>query len=126
MSEAWAAVWNADLARGVLRVPRCTACATWNWYPLLSCRHCGNGEFAWVELAPRGQLHSWTRVHRRFTTWPIATPYLVGLVELADAPHLRLSCRIEAEGGDPVIGAHGRLEAGCEGEERFWRFRATP
>jgi len=129
MSEDLQERWNTDLRAGVLRLPRCTACTTWNWYPLSACKACGGLDFAWTEVERHATLHSWTRVHRRFTARAIATPYLVGLVELVQAPAVRIACRIaafsDAAGdSDPRIGATGMLEPLIEGDTACWLFRA--
>lgn len=116
--------WTADLRKGALRLPQCTGCGTWNWYPLAACRGCGGTQFAWRQLAPQGKLHSWTRVHRRFSSQEIARPYLVGLVEPVEAPGVRIACRIHTEGpGDPVIDVDGVLVSASNGDQSYWQFK---
>lgn len=126
MSDDLQAVWTGDLRAGQLRLPRCGACHAWNWYPLSACRACGGEHFEWAAVACRGTLHSWTRVHRRFTAQPIEIPYLVGLVEPVEAPGVRIACRIAVDGkGDPRIGATGDLEPLIEGDAACWLFRSS-
>lgn len=115
--------WTSGLRAGELHLPRCSACGAWNWYPLAACRACGGTAFAWRAIAPRGRLHSWTRVHRSFGTPPIPTPYLVGLVDLLDAPGVRIPCRLPEEASEPAIGADGLLRVGGSGEGLHWQFQ---
>ena len=115
--------WPEGLRIGILRIPRCVHCGVWNWYPLVACRACGSSAFDWCEVTPQGTLHSWTRVHHRFTSHAIATPYLVGLVEPDETDGVRIPCRLWIAGGDPEIGAKGTLRAVTDVEPHHWQFR---
>ena len=115
--------WTDGLRHGTLRIPRCEDCGAWNWYPLAACRSCGGTRFAWQTLSPRGRLHSWTRVHRGFTSRPIPTPFLVGLVDLLEAPGVRIPCRLRADAGEPVIGSDGDLSPAGSGDQQYWQFQ---
>jgi uncharacterized OB-fold protein len=97
--------WEQGLARGVIAIPRCENCGGWNWYPRSMCPACGSDRRALVELAPRGHIRNWTRVHRAFPpVQDLPVPYLVGLIELSDARGARVACRAEEPGREPVPG----------------------
>ena len=104
MSEAGAIVdldweplqpfWTAAAA-GELRIPRCNACGTWNWYPPTRCTRCGAAELPWELVSGRGTLFSWAVVHRALygavAEW---VPYVTGLVALEEDPSVRLVTRL--------------------------------
>ena len=76
--------WNGT-DRGELRVKRCGDCSRYHWPPRLGCPYCGSGKLAWVAVGPRGEVFSWTVVHRSQTPgFETETPYAVVLVELED------------------------------------------
>lgn len=74
-----------------LTIQRCTACGHWRHYPRPSCPNCLSFEFAWENVSGKGTLASWVVAH------PPVLPYFadkvplpVVLVQLDEAPHLRL------------------------------------
>ncbi|HMN78517.1 MAG TPA: OB-fold domain-containing protein [Burkholderiaceae bacterium] len=90
-----------------LLVQRCSRCATWQFGPEWICHHCLAFDPDWIEVAPRGRLFSWERVwHPVHPALKNHGPYLVVLVELAEAGGVRLLGNLL---GDPlqapVIGA---------------------
>ena len=119
--------WQHNLEAGVLQLPRCTNCQAWNWYPLPACTHCQTKEFTWQNVATSGRLYSWTRVHRSFVKADIALPYIVALVELDDAPSVRLPCRLlDAASGTPRIGGRVLLRPAGSGADAFWGYVPAP
>ena len=119
-------LWREKWKRGVLEIPQCRECAAWNWYPLPACRSCHATAFEWKSVRLAGTLYSWTRVHRDFTGRGIETPYLVGLVDVGDAPGVRIPCRIrQREGEDPEIGTAGSLCAVGDADQWHWRFESA-
>ena len=83
------------LAQGQIAFPRCKVCQRFHWYPLLACPHCGQRSIYWSPIAGNGRLYSWTTIHHAFSADPPPTlPYVVGLVEFADAPGVRLITNI--------------------------------
>lgn len=80
----WAAARSGRLA-----VCRCVGCDQVLHPPRGMCFACHGTDVAWVPVAPRGRLVSWTvaefEVHPAFPA-----PYTVVLVELEDAPGVRL------------------------------------
>lgn len=76
-------------ARGELAVRHCGGCGTDLHLPRECCPHCGELSRAWRTVEPRATLYSWTVVeHQVHPAHP--TPYTVVLVELDDAPTVRL------------------------------------
>lgn len=79
------------LAQGVLRVQRCAACGTWQFGGEWLCHHCHAFDPAWVEVEPKGRIFSWERVwHPVHPALKERGPYLVVLVELPHAGHVRM------------------------------------
>jgi uncharacterized OB-fold protein len=114
MLEPLDATWRKNLEEGILRLPRCENCKTWNWYPVPVCKHCQHDEFTWEPVSPSGELFSFSKVHRNFTGLDIGeVPYVVGLVELSEAGGVRLPCRfLGEEAALPAIG--GTVRITCE------------
>jgi len=84
--EFWAAA-----ARGVLSIPRCTACARLVWYPIAPCRACGGRGLEWIALSGRGRLFSWVVVrHAWIPQVADRLPFVTGLVALEEDPTVRL------------------------------------
>lgn len=101
--------WDAA-ARGELALPRCPECAAWQWYPGPGCP-CGYcDEFEWQHVRGVGVLHTFTRVERAFLPGGSVLPYTVALVELDDAPGVRLVTDLVGPGAEvPRIGARVAL-----------------
>ena len=114
-------VWGAGLESGALKIPRCTHCGTWNWYPLPGCRSCQRTGFEWMAVGPLGVLYSWTRVHRAFTNFALPVPYVVGLVDMADAPGVRIAARSKTD-ALPQIGDEVSLTPARDRSGRYWAF----
>jgi hypothetical protein len=84
------AFWSGT-AQGQLQVKRCGACQRLHWPPRLGCPHCGSGDLKWVAVAPRGEIFSWTIVHRSQTPgFEPDVPYAVVLVALDEAKGVRM------------------------------------
>jgi uncharacterized OB-fold protein len=83
------------LTRRRISFPRCATCGKFHWYPMGSCPHCRSNTIEWREIAGGATLFSWTAVHYPFPADPPkALPYIVGLVEFAEAPGVRLITNI--------------------------------
>ncbi|WP_435769626.1 Zn-ribbon domain-containing OB-fold protein [Nocardioides sp. SYSU DS0651] len=89
----------AAAARGELAIRHCEACGTDLHLPRASCPHCGELGDTWRTVEPRGTLYSWTVVeHQVHPAHP--TPYTVVLVELDEAPGVRLVGHVD---GRPAL-----------------------
>ena len=86
--------WQAA-GREELRIPQCTGCQRWIWYPKPTCPECGQSDFAWQKLSGRARLFSWVVVRHAFLPqYRDLTPFLPALVVPVEAPHVRLTTRI--------------------------------
>ena len=96
--------WDG-VAAGEIRLPRCSACRAWQWYPLPGVDHCPSAPLEWTALSPHGSIYTFTIVRRPFL--PGATkadvPVTTVLIELDDAPDVRLVGRL-ADGVEPRVG----------------------
>jgi uncharacterized OB-fold protein len=80
----------AGAAEGELRIPRCTACGRWCWYPEPACPACA-AELAWTATTGRGTLFSWVVVERAFLpAFTEMVPFVTALVALDDDPAVRV------------------------------------
>jgi hypothetical protein len=78
-------------AEGRLAVPQCGDCGVFHWYPSKSCPACGAFKISWPTLSGQGYLFSYTIVGHPVMPWLAGrVPYVLGLVELPDAPGVRL------------------------------------
>jgi uncharacterized OB-fold protein len=86
--------WEAA-AREQLAIPRCAACARFQWYPHERCRACGGSELPWTAVCGRGTLFSWAVVRRALVSaFADQVPYVSALVALAEDPAVRVVTRI--------------------------------
>lgn len=91
--------WNG-LRQERLLVQRCKACCTWQFGPEWLCHACLQFDPDWVEVAPQGTIFSWERVwHPSHPALQGHGPYLVVLVELAQAGQVRMVGNLL---GDPM------------------------
>lgn len=80
--------WQAA-QQGELTLPRCTVCAKFHFYPRAACPHCGCRQLAWQPVAGRGEVYSFTVVHRAPSKgFEDLVPYVVAVVALDEGPHL--------------------------------------
>ena len=97
--------WDA-LANGELRLPRCRSCGRHVWTPQWMCPRCHHTEFDWPTVSAAGTVYSWTRAWHPFhPDLADAVPYVVVLVELDEAPDVRLLGILVENGVKVRIGA---------------------
>ena len=78
--------WDA-VTQGRLKIQHCEDCAKAVFYPRPMCPHCWSKRLVWKEASGRGQLKSFSQVHKPgHPGWLPVAPYVVGLVELAEGP----------------------------------------
>ncbi len=76
-------------AQGILRLQVCTACATARFYPRHLCPSCGSSDVQWRDASGRGQVFSFTVVHRGPTAaFKSRQPYVVAMIDLAEGPRM--------------------------------------
>ena len=73
--------------QGELRVQHCRACGKYVFIPQPTCTDCLSSDLDWVTSSGRGQLYSYTVVHRPQQP-SFETPYVVAIVELDEGFHM--------------------------------------
>jgi hypothetical protein len=81
------AEFYAFLARGELRLQRCSACGAWRHPPRHRCAACGSLDASWEPASRRGRVFTWTVTHRPVDP-AFTPPYAVVVVELDEGPRL--------------------------------------
>ena len=72
--------------------------------PQWLCHDTHTFEIEWVETAPRGVIHSFTRVwHPVHPALKDACPYIVVVVELPEAGHVRMLGNLLGDREQPVV-----------------------
>ena len=89
MADAITLAWWEAAAEHRLVVQRCTACGQTRLPPAPVCSACRSSEADWQEVPGRGEVYTYTIVHR-----PIAAeqslPFLVAVVSLEESSGLRM------------------------------------
>lgn len=95
----------AGAAEGELRMPRCTACGNFAWYPDGKCRSCGGSEVAWEKVSGRGKLFTWVVLEHAFLPqYAKQLPFVSALVTLEEDEGVRVPTRIvDCEPGQLTI-----------------------
>ena len=94
--------WDG-LRQGYWQTTCCDDCQKSTFPPKPVCPHCWSVKTHWVDMAARGTLYSWTRIHAAPAVFAAEAPYAVGIVDLSNG--LRLACRlVDAEGMNWTVG----------------------
>lgn len=93
--------WDG-LNRNELLIQQCEDCHQHIFYPRLLCPHCFSDQVAWKEASGRGQIYSYTVVHRAFGPFADQVPFIVGIVELEEG--VRMMTRITGRREEVEIG----------------------
>jgi uncharacterized OB-fold protein len=90
LDDPLTAEFFAGAARHELRIPRCTSCDRWVWYPEAACPTC-DGELEWNTTSGQGRLFSWAVVQRPFLpAFAEMVPFVTALITLEEAPEIRI------------------------------------
>ena len=84
-----------------LLVQRCVDCATYQSYPRKVCMNCMSDNLEWQEATGRGEIYSFSIVHRASPAFASDVPYVVAIVELDEGVRLMtniIDCRPEEVG----------------------------
>jgi uncharacterized OB-fold protein len=100
--------WEA-VEREELRLPRCSACQRWHWYPDSVGPCCPGAHYEWQPVAGTGTVHTFTRIRRSFLPGESAAPFTVGLVELDGVDGVRLVSNLD-ESEEWQIGDRVRVD----------------
>ncbi len=84
------AYWQG-LANEKILLQSCCDCKQWQWGPEWICHHCHSEALTFSEVAPEGIIYSYERVwHPVHPALKEQGPYLIVLVEIPTADHVRL------------------------------------
>jgi len=84
-----------------LVVPRCSACGAWIWQPRPFCPRCHAPDPEWVEVSGAARVVSWTALHPPvLAVWADKLPFVILLVELDDAPGVRMIGQLVDDAGE--------------------------
>lgn len=88
--------------RGELRIQRCGECQRWFFVPQIACPGCHSESWEWTRVSGRGQIYSFTVVHRPATP-AFEAPYVLAIIEL-DEGLMMMSNVIGCDAADVKIG----------------------
>lgn len=105
-----------------LLLQRCARCEAWVWSPRPICPSCHSFDMGWQEVAPVGNLYSWTRTWQPFTAESTGhLPYVLVLVEIPAADGCRvLGVLADSDGVTPRIGSLLRGSIEQPPDPRYW------
>ena len=78
----------AAARRHELTLPFCRECGAAHYYPRALCPSCLSLDLEWRTVSGKGTLHTFTVVHRGQKDFPLGTPYILAVVELAEGPRM--------------------------------------
>jgi uncharacterized protein len=79
--------WDAA-RRHQLALPFCRPCGRFFFFPRAACPGCLSAALEWRPVSGRGTLHTFTVVHRGLKGFPLGSPYVIAIVELAEGPRM--------------------------------------
>jgi len=100
--------WEGTKQRKLL-VQRCDDCRQHYFYPRPLCPHCLSRNVTWTQVSGKGRLHTFVINHRPARGYPLAPPFIIGIVELDEGPRL-LSNIVGVEPDPQLIRCEMRLE----------------
>ncbi|MFE0423291.1 Zn-ribbon domain-containing OB-fold protein [Streptomyces sp. NPDC058953] len=102
VDEDGAPFWEYT-ARGELRVQTCGSCAEPRFPPRPCCPHCQSFDSDWRRVSGRGRIWSYVVPHPPLLpAYAELAPYNAVLVELADAPRIRLAGNVVTSADAPL------------------------
>ena len=70
-------------------LPRCGDCGKFHFYPRPACPHCQGARLSWAQASGRGEVYSYSTVHRAPSeAFKADVPYVVAIVKTDEGPHL--------------------------------------
>ncbi|CAB4364592.1 MAG: DNA-binding protein [Actinobacteria bacterium] len=90
--------WDATAA-GQIAIARCAECRAWVHPPIERCSACG-GPLAFEQISGNGVVNSFIIMHRASVPGQGDAPHAIALIDLDDAPGVRLTGRVT---GDPSL-----------------------
>lgn len=94
----WAAV-----KRHELELQKCAACGAFRFIPTEICA-CGSAKYSWEPVSGRGEVYTYTVVHRAPTAaYQADAPYVIAHVTLEEGPRM-ISNLVDCAPGDVTVG----------------------
>jgi uncharacterized protein len=93
--------WEAA-KRHELMMYRCENCGKYYW-PAVDCVACEKPKMKWTKISGKGEVYTFTILHRAFPGWEKEVPYNVSWIKLDEGP-VFLSNIIECKNQDLHIG----------------------
>ena len=116
------AFWDGVAGRKLV-VQRCASCEAWVWQPRPMCPRCHSVELVWTELNGSARVVSWTALHPPvLTVWADKLPFVILLVELDDAPGVRMIGQLVDDAGE-LLKTNGESEGLAIGMALSLRWR---
>ncbi|MEU5954995.1 OB-fold domain-containing protein [Streptomyces sp. NPDC047525] len=110
-------------AQGELRIQACAnpSCGELRWPPRPCCPHCQSFDSEWRRMSGRGRIWSYVRPHPPLLpAYAANAPYNAIIVELADAPRIRLVGNLVAAPDAPLNSVDpDRLRIGAKVQVAF-------
>ncbi len=94
-ADSEALPWWQAAAEHRLLVQRCIACEHLRLPPAPICPECRAAEADWLELSGRGELYTYTIVHRAVAVGQ-ELPFVIAVIELEDAGGVRIISNLVA------------------------------
>ncbi|MFC2949150.1 Zn-ribbon domain-containing OB-fold protein [Virgibacillus sediminis] len=83
-----------------LLIQQCRECGHYQFYPRIICTDCMSRDVEWVKASGRGNVKTYTIIHRAISqAYEKDTPYVVALIELDEGPMMMsnvIGCTPEA------------------------------
>lgn len=83
---------TAEYWKGVNRhellIKRCRSCAKLHHPRRILCSGCGESGMDWIQASGRGEVYSFSEIHRTTGIFSASTPYVVGIVALEEGVHI--------------------------------------
>jgi uncharacterized OB-fold protein len=100
--------WES-IRRHAAVLQRCTDCARWRYIPIELCPSCGSAEAEWAPISGRGEIYTYTIVHRAPTAaYQLDAPYPIVHVTLDEGPRM-IAGLVAVAPNDVHIGNRVRL-----------------
>ncbi|MEU5779279.1 OB-fold domain-containing protein [Streptomyces venezuelae] len=114
-------------AQGELRIQACTPCGELRFPPRPCCPHCQSFDSDWRRMSGRGRIWSYVFPHPPLLpAYAEQAPYNAIIVELADAPRIRLVGNLVAAPDAPLDSvAPERLRIGAKVQAVFAEVAGT-
>jgi uncharacterized OB-fold protein len=85
LTQPW---WEQHQGRGFV-LPRCDSCQRFHFYPQAACPHCGHAICQAAPASGRGEVYTFSIVHRAPSpAFAADVPYAVVVVKTDEGPHL--------------------------------------